>query len=324
MRLEQLLIFSIFIIFLMGCNSNLNSSVMSMKELRTGVKGVSLSFLPNDNPIQVYQDDTFIVNMMLRNEGAYDSPDVQFLFGTESDYVDLTAFRVAGKVFSGQQITSALPEGKLNGKSPEEPLGEFTDIEADLHARKITLSRLQETLMSGVLCYEYGTMAETSVCVQPQNTMLGLQMACQPKDIVLGSQGAPLAVTKIEVKNSLLPGNKIRSIFKIYVENRGTGSVIYSGTSGKVCSSSQSSSDVWNYFIARVTLGSNALKCQLIEADVPGIDNAYKAKLKNGKAEFICTAESPPGVSYESPFEVDLSYAYTETISRKLNIERMI
>lgn len=326
MNYNYLLGFCIVLLIISGCTGG-QGDQLTMKDLRIGREGVNIEFLDNKD-IQVYEGDGFLINMMIRNQGAAATNLVYVLLGIENDYVKLTKKYVNGNNITDTaiEVTSLIDQVDFEGISPENPIGGFIEYEAELEAKKITLTKLQETLVSGILCYSYGTKFEKSVCIQPQNNLVGLQPACKINDIDVGSvgQGAPVAITKVEVSSNLVSGGNIRTIFKIYIENLGKGTVINDGAAGYICSASSKIEDpnkVWNYlnFVAR--LGNKEIKCRARKTS----ENLpfYQINLKNNKAEVICESISPMGVSYETPLLVEMFYDYTQTITKRLVIEKI-
>ncbi len=316
----------IILLVMFGCGSR-QVDQLTMKELRVGKEGINVAFIPDSKDIKVYQEDQFLLNLMIHNQGAAASNSVYVLVGVEDDYVKVNKRSIGEEVISevNTEITSQIDKVEFAGKTPDNPAGDYVEYEAELEAKKITLSKLQETLVSGILCYSYGTKFEDSVCVQPQNNLAGLQPACQPEDIKVGSkgQGAPLAVTKVEVRSNLMSGGKIRTLLKIFIENLGKGDVINDGTGNYVCSagaSEEKPSKVWNYlqFVAR--MGGKELKCRASKIeDTP----FYLINLKDKKAEVICESINPVGMSYKTPLLVEMFYDYTQTITKKLVIEKI-
>ncbi len=326
MRIDYIPVICIIFLFISSCTSTVSKTQLSMKDFRVGIKGITMQFVPDNNPLKVMQSDQLVSNILLKNEGAASSSNVYLMFATEKDYVSVTSMTFDGKPMASNSLIEALAGGKFNGKSPNNPAGDFGQFEAALATKKITLSKLQETLMTATICYDYYTAAEASVCVQPVKSV-ALPQACIPKDVALTSQGAPVAVTKIEVKNTALPNNIVKSVFRIAVENKGSGDVLYSGSSKVICSSNPlgiNANKIWNYFLYQAYLGSNPmpLKCRGETNNLAGKD--FNVGLfKNKKAEIICETTTPAASAYQTPLTINLYYDYTETISRQLIIEKV-
>ncbi len=326
MRFRYIPIICIILLFLSSCTSTLTNQQLSMKDFRVGTKGITMQFVPDNSPLRFMQNDRLVSNIIVKNEGAGTSSDVYLMFATEKDYVSVASTTFDGKPAASASLTDTWSGGKFKGKSPENPAGDFGMFEVELITKKIILSKLQETLTTATICYDYYTAAEASVCVQPLKSV-ALPQSCVPKDVVLSSQGAPVAVTKIEVKNTALPNNIVKSVFRIYVENKGSGDVLYSGSSRVICSSNplgMNSNKIWNYFLYQAYLGSNPipLKCRGDINNLAGRDFNL-GLFKNKKAEIVCETTTPAASSYQTPLKINLYYDYTETISRQLIIEKI-
>jgi len=323
MKLFNLLIILVLLLAITGCSGSAGRQPLAMKDFRVGDRGLTLSFVPDDRPIEVLENDTFNLDFDIKNEGAYDVTDLYVAFGYETDYLNLKERKFESLPVTSNTLTAALPEGKLQGRSPRLTLGGNAFYESILQAKYITLSKFQITTVNAIACYNYATIAETSVCIQPKNTMLGLQDVCEAKDQVLTPQGSPLAVTGVKVLNNVMIGetgaNMIRSQFKIQIDHVGTGNVIKSQTAAKVCSSGALRDEkVWNYFHAKVFLGEKELKCRYLT-----YGNGYLARLRDGGVEIICEDANPiASGGYTRPLRVELAYDYTQSISRQISIER--
>ncbi|MFA5141495.1 MAG: hypothetical protein WC471_00820 [Candidatus Woesearchaeota archaeon] len=312
------------LMFISSCTST-NPSYIDIKKIRTGTDGISMVFLPQGD-IPMMEEESRTVSVQLKNDGAFDVGHMYFLLGTESDYVTLgkTYFNGGeGKQEDKQgQLTTYLPENLFKGKSLKTVVGDYAEYDAELTTKKITLSKYQDTLLSAILCYEYGTVAEDEVCIQPSVSVIGLQAACVPKDLTFSSQGAPLVVNKVEVKSTLTTNKQIKTLFKIYFENKGIGDVLNWNTGRLVCSSKPMGEEkIWNYFIMAAFLGDKEIECRVPKTTVLG-DSYWLVRLKGGKAEVVCESTSPSGVAYTTPFTVKAFYDYTQTLTKKLTIER--
>ena len=77
--------------------------------------------------------------------------------------------------------------------------------------------------------YAYQTEASADVCVDPyfkESRYENVIKTCEMKDISLsGGQGAPVTVTKVETKKSLISEDRIKMEYTIYIENKGKGEV---------------------------------------------------------------------------------------------------
>ncbi len=325
-KFNHIIIVWILLLIIGGCASN-RPDTLTMKDLRIGTKGVEILFLPDNRDLKVFQEEQFPLNLLITNQGVAQTKSVYVLVGFEQDYVKANNRILNGKPLdpANNEVTSQLTKQSLDGRSPENLVGDSVEYEVEFESKKITLSKLQDTLVSGILCYNYGTQFEESVCIQPKNLAVNLQPACESKDVNVGSrgQGAPVGVTKLEVMSSLASGANIKTFFRIYIENLGDGNVLNDGAGSYICSAATSDikpAKVWGYLKLAARLGVQDLKCRAI-----AVENTpyYLINLKDNKAEVVCESTVPAGSAYESPLLVEMVYDYTKTVTQKLIIEKI-
>ena len=174
------------------------------------------------------------------------------------------------------------------------------------------------------------TKASPTVCIDPYPFDDGQEKVCQIGSQTLASQGAPVAVTKIEQEAST---NKIQ--FKVYVENVGDGDVINSspGSLGR-CSPLGGGVLERKEFdrvqVQSLTIGGVNLwnadpdlnKCS------PFADGSNDIiRLFDGEGFVICTLTvSELGdiqSAYTTPLNIELSYNYRSTISKGIKISKL-
>ena len=99
---------------------------------------------------------------------------------------------------------------------------EYIDYHATMHTWPRGLEEYPVTFLL-TNCYGYATFTSPMVCIDPQ-PMSEHRKTCTPRDLSLTSQGAPVAVTKIEQENT-----RKKSIFNIHIKNVGKGDILYWG-----------------------------------------------------------------------------------------------
>ena len=165
-------------------------------------------------------------------------------------------------------------------------------------------------------CYGYATYTSPMVCIDPQPTS-DRKKACTPGDIHLTSQGAPIAVTKIEQRNT-----KKNSIFTIYLKNKGKGEIIYWGDMGR-CSPysnegilTERNKNVIQGFDVRIE--DQSLKCtpkdkkiRLNSQEEVSIQCIYDLNYMNIQS------------AYQTPLTIEFWYGYMETVSQPVLFKRV-
>jgi len=164
-------------------------------------------------------------------------------------------------------------------------------------------------------CYAYSTYTSPFICIDPQ-PLSDRRKACTPRDISLTSQGAPVAVTKIEQQSS---GKKAN--FKITIKNVGNGEIIYWGDVSR-CSPysplklTEKNKNIVQLFSVRIE--DTELKC------TPTDD---KIKLVNGEGTISCTYDLKYNniqTAYQTPLIIEFWYGYMETESQYVLFKKVI
>lgn len=300
------LIFVLLFVFLLsGCNlSMFNGNKVNEQDFRIGNEGITISFLPNAPPTEIYEENPFSIGILLKNEGAHETRNGIASFSIEDEYVEI------------QNPENSI-RFNLKGKSVSMPSGEQETKFIKANTKKIEgQSQERESVIIASLCYPYKTIVDASVCVDTD--LYGLremQKACYVRDISLSTQGAPVAVTKIEPK--MLPAENddyIRPQFIISVKNVNNGDIIRKEKVDDACSSSSIGIDDLNVIKVKAELSGQRLEC-----------SPSPLKLKNDKDSIRCVLEE--GIpkdrgTYTSPLQIELEYGYMNSISKTFLIKK--
>jgi hypothetical protein len=166
-------------------------------------------------------------------------------------------------------------------------------------------------------CYIYTTHATPSVCID-RYPYDGSRKVCTPSTQSWPkSQGAPVAITRIEQENT---PEKI--LFTIHIKNVGTGQV-YDPRSINKC-------NPWNP--TRTTeRDKNVVQLIWISLGTVGYENMvchpdYWVRLNNGEGVVTCEYALPantPSTAYKDNLVVELTYGYSQTIQKSVHIKRV-
>lgn len=154
------------------------------------------------------------------------------------------------------------------------------------------------------------------VCIDPDLRNINPTKVCRPEPVVLtGGQGAPVAVTRVE--SAMVPeGDKVRPVFKVYVEHAGTGSVVRSNNAEMACSAEVDKSALESYVGIYADLQGVPLSC-----------SPEPLKLKReGESRFVCTAERLYELAegtFISILYIELDYGYVSTALMPVTISRL-
>ncbi|MBI2139007.1 hypothetical protein HYU13_05430 [Candidatus Woesearchaeota archaeon] len=355
----------LLLIFLVACSGLFGKSSKDnpVKQRFTGRDGLVMEFIENAPPKEVYEKSIFPLALRLFNRGACD-------IGEIKDRTDCNSAKVPGYLRismekdylspSYNSIKTLLEDPKdsktkfinydgqqkmltfsLKSKDIQDVKGGQDMLQIEVEAKPLEKldpkSSLRETPITVTACYPYKTIASADICIDtdPFN-LLTKEKVCEAKDIKLDSQGAPLAVTRIETQMIPKKGNTDMVIpsFIITIENKGKGEVIF--PEGNVIEAACSSSAPIDYkkwyrgfIIVSLTdpiktgITKGELKCdEAVEPSGPKSTFSLKSNIDMIR----CFYE--PGISkdkgaYTTPLNVELEYGYTESISSKMFIKRI-
>ncbi len=165
-------------------------------------------------------------------------------------------------------------------------------------------------------CYAYTTFVSPLVCVDP-SPYSGDDKVCRTNQAVnMGTQGAPVAVTRMEQYNT---GRTLELIFT--VRNVGGGQVWEIGSLER-CSPYYPDTRITSghkniIYVGYAEIGGVGLRCDRREIRLN----------ERGEGTFRCTynladSDTLVGSAYEAPIRMELWYGYEKSITRSLEIMR--
>jgi hypothetical protein len=233
-----------------------------------------------------------------------------------------------------QNLITISPFGEIIGKNVYYPEGTSRHLKFDAKAKKLDLLSVQHT--SPIIlnsCYNYHTELSPDLCIDP-NPNSEFEKVCDVKDITLSSQGAPVAITKVETR--ILPKNDdVEVQFIIHVENKGNGDVISRYKLKEACSASKLRNEDWNEVILSEFGFSNNQYFYKYNQD-EGTKNTITCRpnplrLVDGKDTIKCTVDnsklnddlkiSKSTPSYISQAYMRFDYGYTKSNTQNIIIE---
>jgi hypothetical protein len=296
------------VITISSCTPKTPENVPNL-EYRVGKEGITAGFLADSPPKKVYAQSPLYIPIEIKNIGAYDnnpnSLGAVYLHG-----FDKTAMPFAD-VGDANYVRKDLPP--VSGKSAFLKEG-GADYSVTFEVKEGELKvpygdKYEPTLMLST-CYSYRTLATPTVCIIPDPSLLIKNKICEPKTLTMTSQGAPIAVTKVEEEVSKGIVN-----FLITVENIGGGNVVDLASLGDC----PFKLDNYNK-INTVDVTVNMKSAQLMSC-LP----SKKIRLINGKGTVFCrfaiaTSET---ASFTTPLTVQLDYGYNTNVKRVLTIAKV-
>ena len=318
------------------------------EELRTGTDGLKIRFLPNNPPAAVFVGENLQnridIAVELVNKGAYPQPEEHqtmigklYLSGYDKNIIDFTSGQLP--FFDLSKTTALFGKTLINSEGGSEvatfgPQVKLESLKVDKY----------EPIFLATLCYQYQTVAGPSVCIDPDPyPTIKQKKVCEVKDITLTSQGAPIAVTKIEEK-----ALSEKTQFMITVKNVGGGDVLRMGSDASQAGATQSSAqqsgnaidkcdpsgsskltkeDIDKVYVEGITIGDKFLQCWPFAESNAKSDKGH-IRLQNGEGSIICELPKEnnayPGGStaYTTPLKIELRYTYKTTAETKTLLKK--
>lgn len=276
------------------------------QDFRTGTEGVYMEFVPNLPPPRVFDNDPLSVLLQVENRGASD-------VGGGNDRIFLSGFDntiITGIPTSGEAIPY------LEGRGPFVPRGGVDAVSFTGQIRSLAGQRVdkyQPTILA-TACYQYETVASTQVCIDPDPfAPTRTQKVCTPSTVSTGSQGAPIAVTSVELDAA--PG---KTRFRVNIQNVGRGDVFRTRAmnSCNPYSKGLGFADVDFLDVVDVTVSDTSIRRSCRPLDETG-----QVRLTDGRATLFCEFDIPRQQNaYLTPLNVILRYGYRQTIAKQVEI----
>ena len=330
---------------IVGCDT-IKKKDKDSSEFVRGPEGLVMEFVPN------YPQDKFIVSkpktagegepisvlIEIRNKGTYPPEENDFErkeFGKGE--IHLSGFDAS--IIKMEKLSQRLgkddgtPILYLPAASSVNPNGGIDTAEFDgkIVADNILIDSYNPTILV-TACYPYFTKSTPTVCIDPEPFDTRQEKVCNIGSQAVPSQGAPIAITKIDQEAA---AGKIQ--FKINIKNIGKGDVIW----GEGLADLASDTGLLNRCnpneggrldrkdFDRVQLG----KVKIGDADLfaqgkcaPFADGTNNiVRLFNGEGFVICTYDVPENIqsAYTTPIDIELRYAYRSTISKPIQIKKL-
>ena len=329
-----LIIILLLLVLISGCKGK-KSAEKSLEEIRSGTQGIAINFLLGAMPEKIHvveggdeATNSFDVVLEVRNVGAFPQPDeislLSDLAGTSLGTVHLSGYD--SNILSFDTSGAAELDPKiLIGKSTINPDGGLDIIKFAGRVKTESLDvEKYEPILLATACYSYITVAGPSVCIDPNPySTIKERKVCEVQDITLSSQGAPIAITRIDEE-----ALAAKTQFKITIKNVGNGDVIKSESLYKCQSFGQhveflGTEDIDKVYLKEVKISKKQLKCgPFIDGNLNS-ESGY-IRLTNGEGLIICELprdeykDNP--TAFTTPLQIKLIYAYRTTTQQKIQI----
>ncbi|MBW3016506.1 hypothetical protein KY309_02760 [Candidatus Woesearchaeota archaeon] len=279
-------------------------------DFRYGTEGLYMSFVPNLPPPRLLDSEPFNVMLMVENRGTTNvgrgDGDI-FLSGFDPRIITMSADRQ--------------PVPDLEGRGPFIPKGGFNTVSFSGTIAKLSSYRIdkyQPTILA-TACYRYETVASAQVCIDPNPfAPASAPKVCTPGTVSLGSQGAPIAVTSVEVEPS-----PTKTRFRIHLQNVGGGDVFLPDSEYLSKCSPYSDPGLGFNEVDFVRVDEVMIAGTSLKASCKPLDSRGSLRLTGGSASLFCefdVASMRAQSAYLSPLNVILKYGYRQSIYMPVEI----
>ncbi len=322
----------VLIMLISGCKGGGSSKGLPIPEIFTGIEGLDAHIDPQSVPSVVTAGSSSDIVLIISNKGALKVPASQatpalitFRDTRGAFTLDKVDIKGSESLYSYSPTTPLIKvTGDLDGRESTGTAGYFDGLRLTMKAKDFTGS--DEPVDTGLLvtsCYQYNTKMTANVCVDATAYSFKKQRkACDASQpIVLKSQGAPVAITRIETITERYDGGIIRPKFKIFISNVGNGLVINKNNLDLFCTASNEKKDkgVNLVYIDSVTLNDKGLECN--DKDAKGNKAGFALSGSQAKDYLLCSYtgdefKEDSGIgTFATPLKAQLSYGYTTTSS---------
>lgn len=339
LKKRYILAILLILVIATGCSltgkKGTSSSSKSKKaeDVRTGTQGIIVGFLPNAPPDKIVvgqgadsRSNSFEVILDIRNKGAYPQPEngIPAPIGAK---VFLSGYDRSVIFFEKNPPSEDLSSKPLDGKSTINPNGgqDLITFKGYVNVENLNVEKYEPTLQA-ITCYQYWTITGPSVCIDPDpySTVSGRKV-CEAQDISLISQGAPIAVTKIEEE-----AFASKTQFRITIKNVGGGDVFKDKALEKCGPEGEKivREDIDKVYVGYVKIGNKDLLCGPF-IDRPNTEVRERTgyiRMINGEGYVICELQSADYSStksaYTTPINILLQYGYRNVVEKKFLIKK--
>lgn len=307
MKKEALFALVAVMVLVSGCAGD-GGSTPPAGSYRTGSQGLVISFLANYPPPRIYDEQPFDVLVEIRNMGSFG---VNPVLGA----VYLSGFDPS--IIPGIPTTGIrLPE--IEGKTQFNPQGGYDTVEFRASVRPLRNLKVDRYTapLQATACYTYETVGSQNICVDPDPfSISGAAKVCTPSSVSYGTQGAPVAITSVDVDAAPRVTR-----FRINIANVGGGTVFAPGPLNlEKCSPYSSSqleyNEINHIMLRKVEIsGRNILSTCKPEGSSIRLD-------PSGSAQVFCELRDPVGATaYTTPLTVELEYGYRSSVISTVEI----
>ncbi len=281
-------------------------------DIVTGTRGLVVELIRSSMPPSIFEGDNLHMQVRLRNEGALDIEN-----GILYVSVDSQSFSVLNRE-EFESINLRGDDGIYRG---EESVHRVSLESKRFLAEGITA---HDARISINACYEYGTFFQDTFCIDTDVSQQQTDKPCRMSSLS-GSrgQGAPVVVSRIEPRMTL-GSTGAQLSFDVHIRNSGSGTVITSGSSERVCKGEFGMTDMNIVKLSEIKLS----RFSLSEGDFicdSHTDNSNEFDLSASRDFVTCRLRDELEFSegtFSTPITIELEYGYLQSINTNIKVER--
>ncbi len=346
-NIALLAFFLVLILVISGCAGRLRDQERKGVDFRTGTQGLELRF-PSNMPTKLFEGDGkgnngigFILE--IRNRGAFPQNDITdetnhfkaklFFGGFDPNIIEIKAEdnKIPGNLKDGFEISQT--NFPLEGKSQFNSEGGIQGLPFLFSVNDLpegTSFSVYRPKIRAAINYRYQTTASPTICVdpQPESTTIRDKPCLFTDSIGVGSQGAPVAVTRIDQDVVRGAAGTSKLLYKIFIENVGKGRVLALRITPKRDFETNPFTEGFKFQdldkvdVEEVSFGSTTSNRQAAQCSP-----RKEVRLIDNKGVIFCQFDSKEiGVesAFETPLFIKIRYAYQDTAEVQIEVREAI
>ncbi|MBN2141908.1 hypothetical protein JW711_01130 [Candidatus Woesearchaeota archaeon] len=298
----------------------------------TGSDGLTLDFMNDQDLDEIYENSNFALSLIIENKGAHSISEEEYgilTIGYDPFYISVNQeAKQGGKETLVLGKGSVIMKGfQLEGKSMYYPQGSDYFLHFPYFwTKNVTGQRAKPTTqIFASLCYPYTTVLSEMVCIDydiyGDNTR---SQVCRQQDLSLSDQGAPVAITLVEVENQPIGSNLVRPVFTVHVQNVGRGTVLTPTDTSlgieKACAVEEMDAKDFNMIGIEAVLSNNIpLECAPNRIRLTDEEGYARCSVGADNIDKILSYKQ----NYEAPLTINLSYLYMNTLEKEIEVKRI-
>ena len=315
-------------LLLAGCSGGY-APVHKDVEYYKGSDGLILELTNDETLKEIYESTNFALSMSIENAGAFSvtEPDEAVLsVGFDPFYIETLGEAKGNRLIITR--SNIVAKGlSVIGKSRYYPTGSKIFFYFPyFKTRNVTGQQSKpDTQIFASLCYPYATTLSTIVCIDFDVFKEGTRsQVCTQSDLSLKDQGAPVAITLVEVENLPVRDNLVKPVFTLHMRNVGRGSILSPKSDPseieRVCTNQELSQSDFNMVDVEAWLSNNIrLECTPNTVRLNEQEGITRCTIRD---EDIADAISFRQ-NYQAPLTVNITYLYQNTLKQDIKIKRV-